>query len=68
MAKGQLQVKPLITHRFDISEATQAYEVITGKKKEKFLGVFLTYPQNVENLESSKVDQVSHFEIQTCHL
>jgi predicted dehydrogenase len=45
MAKGQLQVKPLITHRFDISEATQAYEVITGKKKEKFLGVLLTYPE-----------------------
>jgi predicted dehydrogenase/threonine dehydrogenase-like Zn-dependent dehydrogenase len=44
MAKGQLQVKPLITHRFDISEATQAYEVITGKKKEKFLSVLLTYP------------------------
>ncbi len=45
MSKGQLQVKPLITHRFDISEATQAYEVITGKKKENFLGVLLTYPQ-----------------------
>src|SRR5215207_754866 len=44
MAKGQLQVKPLITHRFDIHEAAQAYEVITGKKKEKFLGVLLTYP------------------------
>ena len=55
MAKGQLQVKPLITHRFDIREATQAYEVITGKKKEKFLGVLLTYPQAVETLESSKV-------------
>jgi len=45
MAKGQLQVKPLITHRFDIREATQAYDVITGKKKEKFLGVLLTYPE-----------------------
>ena len=44
MAKGQLNVKPLITHRFDIGEAVQAYEVITGKKKEKFLGVLLTYP------------------------
>src|SRR5215213_837800 len=55
MAKGQLQVKPLITHRFDIREATQAYEVITGKRKEKFLGVLLTYPRAVENLESSKV-------------
>jgi predicted dehydrogenase len=54
MAKGQLQVKPLITHRFDISEATQAYDVITGKKKEKFLGVLLTYPK-VDMKEESKI-------------
>src|SRR5512139_1810790 len=45
MSKGRLQVKPLITHRFDISEATKAYDVITGKTREKFLGVLLTYPQ-----------------------
>src|SRR5512132_3980986 len=45
MAKGQLNVKPLITHRFPIEKAAQAYEVITGKKKEKFLGVLLTYPE-----------------------
>ncbi|MGE5379021.1 MAG: bi-domain-containing oxidoreductase [Bacteroidota bacterium] len=45
MAKGQLNVRPLITHRFDIGEATKAYEVITGKADEKFLGVLLTYPQ-----------------------
>jgi predicted dehydrogenase/threonine dehydrogenase-like Zn-dependent dehydrogenase len=70
IAKGQLQVKPLITHRFDISEATQAYEVITGKKKEKFLGVLLTYPQNVENLESSKVIRFNNstFKPATCKL
>ena len=54
MAKGQLQVKPLITHRFDITEATKAYEVITGKKKEKFLGVLLTYPEG-ETKEASRV-------------
>lgn len=46
MGKGQLQVKPLITHRFPIEQAAQAYEVITGKKKEKFLGVLLTYPKS----------------------
>lgn len=45
MARGKLQVQPLITHRFDINEAAQAYEVITGKKKETFLGILLTYPQ-----------------------
>ena len=54
MAKGQLQVKPLITHRFDISEATQAYEVITGKTNEKFLGVLLNYPET-KTKEARKV-------------
>ncbi len=54
MAKGQLQVKSLITHRFDISEATKAYEVITGKTNEKFLGVLLTYPK-METTEETKV-------------
>ena len=62
MAKGKLQVKPLITHRFPIDEATLAYEVITGKKKEPFLGVVLTYPENVEKLESSSVVRL---EVQT---
>jgi predicted dehydrogenase/threonine dehydrogenase-like Zn-dependent dehydrogenase len=45
MASGKLKVQPLITHRFPIEKATQAYEVITGKKKENFLGVLVTYPR-----------------------
>lgn len=56
MASGKLKVAPLITHRFDITEATKAYDVITGKTKEKFLGVLLTYPKNSEwKAESSAV-------------
>lgn len=47
MAEGRLQVQPLITHRFPIERAAEAYEVITGKKKQPFLGVLLTYPQDV---------------------
>jgi predicted dehydrogenase/threonine dehydrogenase-like Zn-dependent dehydrogenase len=62
MAKGQLNVKPLITHRFDIADATQAYEVITGKTSEPFLGVLLTYPQVDEKQEASKTVQ---FNVQT---
>ena len=54
VAKGQLNVRPLITHRFDIGEAAQAYEVITGKKNEKFLGVLLTY-QEVKRKEERRV-------------
>lgn len=45
LASGQLDVHPLITHRFDIEKAPLAYELITGKQKQPFLGVLLTYPQ-----------------------
>jgi len=70
MSKGKLQVKPLITHRFPIEKATQAYDVITGKKKESFLGVLLTYPEAVEKLERLKVVKfnVPTFKPATCKL
>lgn len=55
MAGGKLQVKPLITHRFPIEEAVRAYEVITGKKKEPFLGVLLTYPAEMSGIPVSRV-------------
>jgi len=62
MTNGKLKVTPLITHRFPIEQAARAYEVITGKKKQPFLGVLLTYPSAVEKLESSKVVR---FNVQT---
>ncbi len=52
MASGKLKVQPLITHRFPIEKATQAYEVITGKKKEAFLGVVLTYDEKKEESDA----------------
>ena len=69
MASRKLKVESLITHRFPIEDGVQAYEVITGKKKEPFLGVLLTYP-NVEKLESSKVVRfnVPTFKPSTCKL
>jgi len=48
LGSGKIQIKPLITHRFQIEQAAKAYEVITGKKKEPFLGVLLTYPDGSE--------------------
>lgn len=44
LAGGRLDVGPLISHRFPISAAPEAYALITGKRKEPFLGVLLTYP------------------------
>lgn len=57
MENRKLNVAPLITHRFPIEQAAQAYEVITGKKKESFLGVLLIYPQSEEKVES----RIIHF-------
>jgi len=51
MAGDRLKVAPLITHRFPIAQAAGAYEVITGKTQEPFLGVLLTYPQDDRPLE-----------------
>lgn len=44
LANRRVDVHPLITHRFPIDQAPQAYDLITGKRGEQFLGVLLTYP------------------------
>ncbi len=41
MASGALDVKPLISHRFPIEQAPEAYELLTGKLP--YLGIVLTY-------------------------
>lgn len=43
---NKLDVNSLISHRYDISNGIQAYETITGKKNEKFLGVIIKYPDD----------------------
>lgn len=42
MADGRLDVKPLISHRFEIGKAEDAYEVIGGSAPS--LGILLEYP------------------------
>jgi predicted dehydrogenase/threonine dehydrogenase-like Zn-dependent dehydrogenase len=55
ISEGKLKVQPLISHRFPIENGVQAYEVITGKKKETFLGVVLTYGEK-EEVKSKRVE------------
>jgi predicted dehydrogenase len=45
LAEGKLDVQALITHRFPIERAHGAYELITGKTTEPFLGVLFAYPE-----------------------
>ncbi len=48
LATGAVEVAPLISHRFGVTEAPRAYEVITGKASEPFIGVLLTYDRDSE--------------------
>jgi predicted dehydrogenase/threonine dehydrogenase-like Zn-dependent dehydrogenase len=44
VAQGRVRLEKLITHRFAIDEALQAYDMIL-KNREPYIGVLLTYPQ-----------------------
>ena len=43
MADGRLDVRPLISHRFDITDAQQAYELVGGSAPS--MGILLRYPE-----------------------
>jgi polar amino acid transport system substrate-binding protein len=45
---GKVNVEKLITHRFKLEQAEEAYELISGKRDETFLGVLYEYePEKV---------------------
>src|SRR6267154_5412451 len=48
LADRKIDVDALITHHFPIEQAQSAYELITGKSEQSFLGVLITYPDFVE--------------------
>jgi predicted dehydrogenase/threonine dehydrogenase-like Zn-dependent dehydrogenase len=43
VASQRVNVEALVTHRFSIDEATQAYQLIAGEIHEPYLGVVLSY-------------------------
>jgi predicted dehydrogenase len=44
LAEGKVKVEPLITHRFPITQALQAYDLLLKNNGEPSLGILLTYP------------------------
>ena len=48
LAEGKMNLGPLITHRFPIEEAYRAYELISGKSRERFLGVVIQYRDDID--------------------
>jgi len=51
IADGRLRIEPLISHRFKIEDAEKAYDLISAKSSEPYLGVLLNYDTTRE-LES----------------
>jgi predicted dehydrogenase/threonine dehydrogenase-like Zn-dependent dehydrogenase len=45
LADRKLDLQSLVTHRFPIARAHSAYDLITGKTHEPFLGVLISYPE-----------------------
>lgn len=43
LAENKIRIGPLITHRFPIERAHNAYDLITGKLRDPFLGVVIQY-------------------------
>jgi len=54
LARAKIDVKPIISHRIPIANATSAYELINGKPSEAALGVLITYPQ-ADSMPASRV-------------
>jgi len=60
ISSKQLDVKSLITHRFQIEEGGKAYETITGKNLDNFLGVVIQYPENKIESSSNRIVKLSN--------
>lgn len=58
LAEHKIDVRPLITHNFDVQNATAAYELIQGRKPEPYLGVLIRYP-NEDGEPASRLELVS---------
>lgn len=48
LSTGAVQVGPLISHRFSIDDAQQAYDLLAGKVQGPYLGILLTYDMDRE--------------------
>jgi polar amino acid transport system substrate-binding protein len=54
ISNGNINLKPLTTHVFDIIDAEKAYDIVLGKVEEPSIGILLKYPENNEKKEVSK--------------
>jgi predicted dehydrogenase/threonine dehydrogenase-like Zn-dependent dehydrogenase len=54
MEQRKLNVGALITHRIPITESLRAYDILTGKIKESYLGILIQYPGAEQPIATSR--------------
>lgn len=52
LSRKQINMRPLITHVFDILEAEKAFDIITGKNAEPHIGILLKYSHHERKKQS----------------
>ena len=52
LSKKQVNLKPLITHQFDVDKSLEAYEMVVNPEAEFNLGVLIQYPERVDKFDS----------------
>lgn len=55
LSNKRIDLKPLITHVFDIENAVEAYDIILGKKNELHVGMLLKYASNPASTHSALI-------------
>jgi predicted dehydrogenase len=56
VADGLLDPVELITHRFDVAQAAQAYDLIQGPQREQALGIVLQYPSASDSAPVGRIE------------
>jgi predicted dehydrogenase/NADPH:quinone reductase-like Zn-dependent oxidoreductase len=60
LADRKLNLLALVTHRFPVTRARAAYDLITGKPHEAFLGVLLSYPEDANDSQHVNIAASDH--------
>lgn len=57
ISQGAIDLKPLISHVFEIEKALEAYDLVLGKNQEPYTGILLQYSENHEKKQSYALGQ-----------
>jgi len=59
MASEKLDVASLVSHRFDIDDATNAYKLLENGNKEPYLGILLNFPRSETDDSNTQVANIT---------